>query len=49
MTKKSSASSTPGKRAARNLRRLEDLVKRITPRNIYHEFDFGGPVGREAL
>jgi antitoxin MazE len=29
--------------------RLEDLVKRITPRNVHTEIDFGGPVGREAL
>lgn len=29
--------------------RLEDLVKRMTPRNVHKELDFGGPVGREAL
>ncbi len=29
--------------------RLEDLLKRITPRNLHRELDFGGPVGREAL
>lgn len=28
---------------------LEDLLKRITPRNVHEEVDFGGPVGREAL
>ena len=28
---------------------LEDLLKRITPRNVHKELDFGGPVGREAL
>ena len=33
----------------RRVYRLEDLVKRITPRNVHDEFDFGGPVGREAL
>lgn len=29
--------------------RLEDLVKRMTPRNVPKELDFGGPMGREAL
>ncbi len=33
----------------RRVYRLEDLVKRITPQNMHDEFDFGGPVGREAL
>jgi antitoxin MazE len=33
----------------RRIYRLEDLVKRITPRNIHTEIDFGGPAGREAL
>jgi antitoxin MazE len=33
----------------RRVYRLEDLLKRITPKNIHHELDFGGPVGREAL
>lgn len=33
----------------RRVYRLEDLVKRITPRNVHEEFDFGEPVGREAL
>ena len=33
----------------RRIYRLEDLVKRMTPRNVHTEFDFGGPVGREAL
>ncbi|MEK9140524.1 MAG: AbrB/MazE/SpoVT family DNA-binding domain-containing protein [Nitrospirota bacterium] len=28
--------------------RLEDLLKRITPRNVHQGVDFGGPVGREA-
>jgi antitoxin MazE len=32
----------------RRVYRLEDLVKRITPRNVHQAFDFGGPVGREA-
>ncbi|MBX3301418.1 MAG: AbrB/MazE/SpoVT family DNA-binding domain-containing protein [Nitrospira sp.] len=29
--------------------RLKDLVKRMTPRNVHKEIDFGGPRGREAL
>jgi antitoxin MazE len=33
----------------RRVYRLEDLLKRITPRNVHHELDFGGPVGRETL
>jgi len=33
----------------RRVYRLEDLLKRITSRNIHDEIDFGGPVGREAL
>jgi antitoxin MazE len=33
----------------RRVYRLEDLVKRMTPRNVHTELDFGGPVGREAL
>jgi len=33
----------------RRVYRLEDLVKRMTPRNMHKEIDFGGPVGREAL
>lgn len=33
----------------RRVYRLEDLLKRITPRNTHDEFDFGEPVGREAL
>lgn len=28
---------------------LEDLVKRMTPRNVHKELDFGGPLGREIL
>jgi antitoxin MazE len=27
---------------------LEELVKRITPRNLHEEADFGAPVGREV-
>jgi antitoxin MazE len=33
----------------RRVYKLEDLVKRMTPRNVHTEIDFGGPVGREAL
>ena len=33
----------------RRVYRLQDLLKRITPRNVHDECDFGGPVGREAL
>ena len=33
----------------RRVYRLKDLVKRITPRNLHEELDFGRPVGREAL
>lgn len=33
----------------RRVYRLEDLLKRITPRNVHVAVDFGGPVGREAL
>jgi len=33
----------------RRVYRLEDLVKRMTPRTVHKEVDFGGPVGREAL
>jgi hypothetical protein len=33
---------------SRHVYRLEDLLKRITPRNLHRELDFGGPVGREA-
>jgi antitoxin MazE len=33
----------------RRVYRLEDLLKRITPRNVHNEIDFGSPVGREAL
>lgn len=33
----------------RRVYRLEDLLRRITPRTVHDEFDFGGPVGREAL
>jgi hypothetical protein len=29
--------------------RLEDLIKRMTPRNVHKELDFGGPVGRGAV
>ncbi|NOT23719.1 MAG: hypothetical protein HOP22_13500 [Nitrospiraceae bacterium] len=31
------------------LSRLEDLLKRVTPRNLHRELDFGQPVDREAL
>jgi len=33
----------------RRVYRLEDLLKRITPRNVHDGVDFGEPVGREAL
>jgi antitoxin MazE len=33
----------------RRVYRLEDLLKRITRRNLHKELDFGPPVGREAL
>lgn len=33
----------------RRVYRLEDLVKRITAKNVHDELDFGGPVGREVL
>ena len=33
----------------RRVYRLEDLLKRMSPRNVHKEIDFGGPVGREAL
>ena len=33
----------------RRVYRLGDLLKRITPRNVHDEVDFGGPTGREAL
>lgn len=33
----------------RRVYKLEDLVKRMTPRNMHKELDFGEPVGREAL
>jgi antitoxin MazE len=28
--------------------RLEDLVRKVTARNLHHEVDTGKPVGREA-
>jgi antitoxin MazE len=31
----------------RRVYRLEDLVKRITPKNLHSEIDTGGPVGHE--
>ena len=31
------------------LDRLENLTKRITPRNVHEELAFGRPMGREAL
>jgi len=33
----------------RRVYRLENLIKRMTPRNVHTEIDFGGPMGREAL
>ena len=33
----------------RRVYRLEDLVKRITPRNVHEELDFGSATGREAF
>ena len=33
----------------RRVYRLEDLVRRITPRNVHEAIDFGGQAGREAL
>ena len=33
----------------RRVYRLEDLVKRITPRNVHEELDFGNATGREAF
>jgi antitoxin component of MazEF toxin-antitoxin module len=33
----------------RRVYRLKDLVKRMTPRNVHTEIDFGELVGREAL
>ncbi len=33
----------------RRVYRLEDLTKRITPRNVHKELAFGRPIGREAL
>lgn len=33
----------------RRVYRLEDLVKRITAKNVHDERDFGEPVGREVL
>ena len=32
----------------RRVYRLEDLVKRITPKNVHHEIDSGAPIGREV-
>ena len=31
----------------RRVYRLDDLVKRITPKNLHSEIDTGSPVGRE--
>jgi antitoxin MazE len=31
----------------RRVYRLDDLVKRITPKNLHHGIDMGAPVGRE--
>ena len=33
----------------RRVYRLEDLIKRMTARNMHKELDLGGPVGRENL
>lgn len=33
----------------RRVYRLEDLVKRMTPRNLHKAIGFGVSVGREAL
>lgn len=33
----------------RRVYRLEDLVTRITAKNVHGELDFGGSLGREAL
>ena len=33
----------------RRVYRLEDLLKRITSRNVHKGIEFSGPVGREAL
>jgi antitoxin MazE len=32
----------------RRIYRLEDMVKRMTPRNVHKQLDFDGPMGREA-
>jgi antitoxin MazE len=32
----------------RRVYRLEDLVKRITPKNVHHEIGSGPPIGREV-
>lgn len=32
----------------RRVYRLEDLVKRITPKNLHHEINSGSPIGREV-
>ena len=32
----------------RRVYQLEDLVKRITPKNVHDEIDAGGPTGREV-
>lgn len=33
----------------RRVYRLQDLLKRMPPRNVHTKIDFGPPVGREAL
>lgn len=35
--------------AIRRVYRLEDLLKRITPRNLHDKLDFGWPAGRETM
>ena len=37
------------RRHLRRVYRLEDLVRRMTARNVHKELDFGRPVGRETL
>ena len=32
----------------RRVYRLDDLVKRITPKNVHHEIDSGAPIGQEV-
>ena len=32
----------------RRVYRLDDLVRRITPKNVHHEIDSGAPIGQEV-